>query len=418
MAIAATLLAVVLALRGPYQPRSLRMPDPWAYAFAIENFARVQWTVTEKEVAAESTQVRLQGGRLTQYGLVAAGRWALTKSPGYPLLAIPFQWIGQVRWANAALALLAALCLYALLAAWQNEWTALLGVVIGLLSPLSLVAMHQAYMDTYAAGAVPLIGGALVLRYAVRKPEGGAWLGLFLGGIALGWATAVRVPNILLLLPAGGYLLAHAWRRQRAGAHKPWWDLLAFGLGCGLALVALAAYNQAVFGRPIDIGYQYGPYRGEFSWWAGGASPFPSSGTADGLPPRTAAVVLDNLRRWALPLWIGWPCLPLALGGGLVAWRKPGQRLFAGYATLWILLTYLPYTGIFHTGITRELGNPFNLGWGFYIVDRLVFPALLPITLLSAFFVVRLPRWLIIVIALVYAILGGWLSIQALAAMA
>ncbi len=89
----AVVLSLVLAAKLP-QPRLMRAPDPWAYKLAIENLAQGRWTLSDREMAAGRMQTRLAGGQLTQYVQVSPHRWALEKGPGFPLLAIPFQWLG------------------------------------------------------------------------------------------------------------------------------------------------------------------------------------------------------------------------------------------------------------------------------------------------------------------------------------
>ena len=186
-------------------------------------------------------------------------------------------------------------------------------------------------------------------------------------------------------------------------------------MGCGLALAGLAAYNLAVFGQVLDFGYRYSPYRADFfmqdlanvSW---------TTRLPDGSTVALWPVLVSNLSRWIQPLLLGWPALPLALLGLFLALHRLDGPLPAWLAALWLLVTYAPYTGSVFFGITRELAVPFNRGWGFYIVDRYVFPASLPVALLASGFLARLARWQAGGLALIYATGSVWLYLQALAA--
>jgi hypothetical protein len=159
------LLALLLTLLTPRNPQRLHMPEPWSYALAAENFAQGKWTLADNEVAAARTQVRLQGSRLTQYVEIEPGRWAFRQSPGHPLQLALFWIVGSPRLANAALAVLAVLALYPVLAAWHSERLAFLGVTLLLWTPITLLALHYTNMDTFAGGVWPLIAGALLLGY-------------------------------------------------------------------------------------------------------------------------------------------------------------------------------------------------------------------------------------------------------------
>lgn len=123
-------LVLTLILLIPHAQRRLHMPEPWSYALAAQNFSQGKWTLTNDELAAARTEVRLQGSRLTQYVEIEPSRWAFRQSPGHPLQMAPFTAIGWSRLANVTLAILAALVSYPVLAAWQDERLAFLGVTL------------------------------------------------------------------------------------------------------------------------------------------------------------------------------------------------------------------------------------------------------------------------------------------------
>jgi hypothetical protein len=409
-------LALVLVLGIAYQPRVWRMPDPWAYAFAADNFAHGRWTITTQEMAAGRNRTRLQGGMLTQYVEIAPGRWAFEKAPGYPLLAAPFQALGLMRWANIVLAALAAWTLYRGVSCWRDGFTAWVGVTLLLLSPLSLIALHQADMDTYASGALLVIAAGLGMHHARCATRGRfAWWGLLLSGLAAGWAVIVRYTTVLVLIPLGAWIglsLVH----QRAPAR----ELAMWLAGCAIAFGVLFLYNLAVFGQVLDFGYRYSPYQPDFAWYTLNQADVAGNPTwlAQGTLSAALSVVVNQLGRWVQPLLMGWPLLPLALVGLLATLCKRSALIAASVAVVWLIGVYAPYAGIVYFGVTRELASEFNRTWGFYAVDRYLFPALLPLTLLSTVLVTarRVPRALTLAGLAVYVAGGVWLYAQALAA--
>lgn len=395
LAAGVVLLALLLALVPPFEQRRLAMPDPWAYALAIEQFAQGHWRLDEETWAAARLQARLEGGHLLQYAQVAPGQWALRKAPGYPLLVIPFQWLGMPRLANGALAVAAALALYSGLAAWRDERVAWQGVALFLGSPIALVALHTSTMDTFASGALPAIAGALLLGYDTRQGHG-RWEAprLLMAGLAAGWAVVVRLPNAPLLALFFLFLLS-SLRRHKAPTGQALQHGLAFSVGVALALGAWASYNVAAFGHPVDTGYRYAsPYQALFLWEAAPAT------HVEGIPTwlaerswRSAAGALGaHARQWLQPLGMGWPWLPLVLVGWLLASRSGMWRLWGGM-TAWGLAVYAPYAGLLYFGITRELAVPFYRSWGFFAVDRYLFPAAFPLALLATLALARIPRY-------------------------
>ncbi len=242
-------MVLALTMLIPHDQRRLHMPEPWSYALAAQNFVQGKWTLTNDELAAARTQVRLEGARLTQYVEIEPGTWAFRQSPGFPLQLAPFAALGFPRLANVVLAVLAALILYPVLAAWHSERIAFFSATLLLWTPISLLALHYTNMDTFAGGIWSLIAGALLLGYErldreqlLRNPlsvncnpsteikpqqksdkgtQGtakrgiqAAWPILFLAGFAAGWTIMVRITSLLLLAVLIGYGLYLIWVKQ------------------------------------------------------------------------------------------------------------------------------------------------------------------------------------------------------------
>ncbi len=148
---ALVLAALLLATLTLHDQRRLRMPDPWAYEIATQQFAQGQWVLNNDQAAQARTDVRLRGGSLDQYVPIGDNQWAFRQSPGYPLLLVPFFKLGIPRAANLLLAVVAAIILYRLLARRYNDSIAVVGVVLLAWSPMSLLALHYLYMNTYAS---------------------------------------------------------------------------------------------------------------------------------------------------------------------------------------------------------------------------------------------------------------------------
>lgn len=159
-------VAVSLALAFPYR---MHRPDPWAYHYAVHNFARGEFVVSDDRHAYQSLEARALGGHLDQYVQLAEDRWALEKAPGFPLFVVPFYWLGFPRAANVVLSLAATGAIYLFLRQLLDEGAACLGAMLFLFTPANLVALHQGYMDTFASGAFPAIGAGLYFYYMLQR---------------------------------------------------------------------------------------------------------------------------------------------------------------------------------------------------------------------------------------------------------
>lgn len=437
------LFALALAFLPGHDQRRLRMPDPWAYELAAQNFIEGKWVLSNDEVAAARTTLDLRGARLTQYIETGPDAWTFRQSPGHPLQLALLLPTGQPRLANAMLGVLTAVILYLLLMAWYNERIACLGVAIFLWTPITLTALHYYNMDTFAGGAWPAIGGGLLLLYESKSGQV-RWLPLLIlaAGFALGWAVVVRITNLLLLGLCSFYLLLLLWRfwphlaSHRKG-HRPrrrqvsqrrsfpfvsrtgWWHLALFSLGCGLALGILALYNQASFGHVLDSGYFYSNADDRFFLWNENAATSVAGGVETWLAGGTVwhilTTLVTHLRLWLRPATFAWPLWPLALYSLVYLFRKqrPLKRK-TWFIFFWLLAVYIPYAGVAFFGVTRALAVPFNQTWGFFVVARYLFPISFPLVLLIADFFDRQPRWLTFSLSSGYLAVGASLFLYAL----
>lgn len=406
--VAAAVLFVVFILLTPFQMKRPRMPDPWAYRFAVQNFAQGKWVVTDAEAAEGRLQARLEGGHLTQYVQLEADHWVLEKMPGYPLLVIPFYTLGVPRLANVMLALTAAAVLFGAFTAWRDEFAGFVGVVLFLFSPLALVAAHYAFMDTFASGALLIIAGALALWYDVCAGKGrGIALLLVAGGLAAAWAVLIRVVSGLLFLLITFYMVWVIYRHHGLRNRTTWFHLSLFVAGAGIVLGVFIVYNLAVFTRPLDMGYRYTPYPVLTSWEL---LPSEKAGTSPWFFWQASGVLqmlLLQLRLWFIPMLLGWPFLGLALVEfGVRLWHRAWTRPVT-LALLWLVCAFVPYWG--YVGLVHELRTPYGRGAGFFMPDRYVFPAVFALILMAGSFLTRLsPRWLLPLLALYAMAAAGY----------
>jgi hypothetical protein len=323
---------------------------------------------------------------------------------------------------NSLLAIAAAAALYALVARWRGETLAFAAAALFLLAPMTLAAQRDVWMDTFASGVLPLIGGALYALYLIRGVSDRAGMLLLVAvGLALGGSVVVRLTNAVLLLPFGLHLLSAVWRARRPAARRAragdpgqpegraWVRAaLCFALGAALALGVLLLYNLAVFGRPFDTGYAYSPFRMSSAFGLAIGKP--------GVPAPAASLVTAiqilgrNLWR-ILPHWLaGFPLLLLAIPGWF-AWRadpaRPAPILPRWLSTLWILAIALPYLSF--TWLDQLLSQDSAAVKSFAEVDRYFYPWIFPLSALAIGLLDRLPRpaaWGLIAL---YAIASLWL---------
>src|SRR5947199_8757465 len=68
-------------------------PDDLAYRASIVALSHGHLTLSTAEYHALARKV----GSIAQWVQLPNGRWISEKNPGYPFLAVPFQWIGAGR---------------------------------------------------------------------------------------------------------------------------------------------------------------------------------------------------------------------------------------------------------------------------------------------------------------------------------
>ncbi len=139
------IIATVLVLTTPLQKPD---PDDWAYYYAVRNFSQGHFTVNNQTQLQQATETVKQGGALLQYLPLEYNKWALEKAPGVVFYLIPFYKMGIPRWGNVLLALGMVIVTFVVLKRLRDERAAMIGSLLMLFTPISLVMLNRVYMDT------------------------------------------------------------------------------------------------------------------------------------------------------------------------------------------------------------------------------------------------------------------------------
>lgn len=209
--------------------------------------------------------------------------------------------------------------------------------------------------------AAVLLAAAVLLVFQVERGRGAPLPGLLAAGIAAGVGCTVSY----LLVPVAALLAL--WALRAVG----WRGALAFAVGLGGPLTALAVYHQTCFGSPWATAYAF--QNPEFL--AAGTGLF---GVLQ--PPRLDRLLLSLVSPFR-GLWFGSPVLLLAVPALWSLGRRRRERTFALVAAL-VVAFFLLFTASF---------NGWHGGWASgprYVVPML---PLLAAPLALAFR--RWPRW-------------------------
>jgi len=382
-------MCVAVLLRSP----QLLEPDDYAYRASIVALTQGHLlTLTNVQYQELLKQLSSGGGMgIAQWVHTAAGTWISEKNPGYPFLAAPFQALGILRVAPLFYGALGAVGLFFGARRWLGRWGGQWAVVLFCSSGAALAFAWRATMPTFtdasliAAGAGALLWTMLATERTVHRR---VVVGL-LGFVAIEAAVLVRYTNVAILAVAVLAVLLVLRRAKLPLRAAGWW------LGSvALMVVGVLAFDQLAYGSALKTGYS----SGEITF--------------------SLASVIPNLQHMPAQLVTAMPMLVLALGA--VGWmavravrsRRPGvdpdrrlsyrrdaavaAALAAGWIGIWGL--YAAYDWTARTGSMP--------GGGIHVI-RFYLPALGLISLLAAWLLAHLPRWLPIVALAVLIGLGA-----------
>ncbi len=419
----------------------LQMPDPddWAYYHGAKNFSAGDFTVSNYAQAEQALETMQQGNSLLQYLPLEYNKWVLEKAPGYVFYLVPFWKMGLPRWGNVVLALGMVIVTFILLKRLRGERAAMIGSLLILFTPIALVMLNRAYMDTYASLAMLVIGGGLYLYYHLERERLTAVKGgilLFLAFFFIGWSVIARYTNLLIAIILALHLVVMrciAWRRgQKTGFGA---EIIPLALGIGLPLAAILLYNYYVFASPLVYGYAVSPYPINFAVQYIGQV----DAAGESIPWQ---ILRYNLEGYGRNLFIGFPLLFIGLPGFLLVLyykcaaffrrgRAEGRWSSLNSELPWNILLVLIgwFAAVFLLYLGYEWTAGLKMGGGFVLLNRFLLPGLFPIVVIAALVIDRFPLGVLAPVvaalvvwgALLYAqwaldlhILPDWLTVRTL----
>ena len=327
--------------------------------------------------------------------------------------------MGIPRYGNVLLALGMVIVTFILLKRLRDEKAAMIGSLLMLFTPISLVMLNRVYMDTYSSLAFLVIGGGLYIYYHLERDRFTSWKGgilLFLAFFFIGWSVISRYTN----LPIAVVLFLHlvvtrfiAWRkRQNTGFRM---EILPLVLGIGIPMVAILLYDYFVFGSPLKTGYSISPYPIKFA--------FQYLGQVDMNGVSIPGQILRyNLQGAARNLLIGFPLLIIGIPGFLVIlYQKFFKRRSADgkWSSLhtelpWDILTILIcwFVFVFFLYLTYEWTAGLKEGGGFVLFNRFYLPGLFPVAIVCALIMARFPYKILIPVLVIIIAFGIMLYAQ------
>lgn len=248
---------------------------------------------------------------------------------GFPLLAAAGRWLDGVDgmyWVNPLCTVLACFFAYFLFRTALRRFTALIGVLLLMVNPLTLTYAHDSNSHASVLFCVCFGFWGLLSWW-----QTGRWGRGFLGAFALGYACTIRYSEFLLVLPVTFAALTNLrwnWRQMLSCA-----GVLA---GWALPVAALALICWLSFGAPWKTGYTYCHEDTGFGWkYFIGDNAEPTNSLRQG----NWATLLQQLNHTGL--FLIWP-LALAgllgmlgrswrLGITLLLWVIPSTALYLFY---------------------------------------------------------------------------------------
>lgn len=369
-------------------------PDDYAYRASIIALTQGHWlSLTNLQYQELLKQLSSGGGMgISQWVHTASGTWISEKNPGYPFLAAPFQMLGILRVAPLFYGVLGALGLFFGARRWLGSWGGTWAVVLFCSSGAALAFAWRATMPTFtdasliAAGAGALLWAMLATEATVRRRT---VIGL-LGVVAMEAAVLVRYTNVVILAVAVLAVLLVFRRAALPLRTVGWWLVSVAALIAGVLV-----FDQMAYGSALKTGYA----SGEITF--------------------SLASVIPNLQHMPARLVASMPMLLLAVGAvGWMAVRAMSSRrrrgtdperqatyrrdavvgaiLATGWIGIWGLYAAYNWTVRMASGAGSDIH-----------VIRFYLPGLGLISLLAAWLLMQLPRWLPVVLLIVLIALGA-----------
>ena len=402
-----------------FTPLQLPDPDDWAYYTATKNFSAGHFTITTSELYKQAFEIGKDGGILLQYLPISYNKFALEKAPGEVFYLIPFYMMHIPRWSNVLLALGMVIVTYILLKRIRDEKTAMIGSLLILFTPISLVMYNRIWMDTFGSLAFLVIGAGLYIYYHLQRDRISALRGgilLFLALFFTGWSVVTRYTNLPIAAVLGlHYIITRVvdWRKGRGTGIKG--EIIPLILGIGLPLAAVLLYDKLIFGSPFKYGYAITPYPIKFA--------FQYLGQVDshGVSIPLQILQYDSLAM-ARNLLIGFPLLIIGIPGFITVlyfkfFRK--KRPEGTWSSLrsempWNLILLLAgwFISVFGLYLCYEWTAALKDGGGFVLFDRFLLPGLFPAVVITALIMARFPYKILVPVLVVLVAYGVMMYLQ------
>ncbi|RFT16259.1 MAG: hypothetical protein OP8BY_1863 [Candidatus Saccharicenans subterraneus] len=188
--------------------------------------------------------------------IINNGRWYSQYPPGFPMLLMPFVFLGVPWLLNPLLASLSVIVIYFLALELFGKRVALLSSLLCALSIWFLVTSA-----TYLSHTANLFFFSLFLLFMFRSIKSPRILSGILAGASLGFAFLVRpYETAWASLPVLIYYLIRFLKTP--GEYIK--NVLAFAAATGFFMLLFLTYNFLTNGHPLVMGYQvrYGPEHG------------------------------------------------------------------------------------------------------------------------------------------------------------
>jgi dolichyl-phosphate-mannose-protein mannosyltransferase len=170
--------------------------------------------------------------------------------PGGPLMLLPGVLLGVPWLTGPVFGAMSAAVYWRLMHDYEPRRTVALGAAL-----LFALAPFTAFMAGSHMNHVPTLFWLCVAVWCLQRMtrESEPSVGLALGcGLSFGIMATIRPTDaVAFALPAAIWLLARAWRAPHC-----WRDVVIAGVGVGLPILALLAFNVSTTGQPFLFGYE------------------------------------------------------------------------------------------------------------------------------------------------------------------
>jgi hypothetical protein len=413
------IIAMTLVLATPLQKPD---PDDWAYYYGVRHFSDGQLTINNATWWQDAQETGKQGNFLLQYLPIGYDKWALEKAPGFVFYMVPFQKLGIPRYGNVLLALGMVIVTFLVLKRLWDEKAAMIGSLLMLFTPIGLVMLNRAYMDTYASTAFLTMGGGLYIYYHLERARLSRLKGrtlLFLAFFLTAWSVVTRYTNLPVAVVLALHLVVTRfidWRKgQSSGVGR---EIVPLVLVIGIPLSAILLYDYFIFGSPLTYGYSLTPFDIKFA--------FQYLGKVDASGASIPLQILGyNLQGYSRNLLIGLPLLIIGIPAftAVLYYKfaarfkrdKSSQKWLSlnnelSWGILLVLIGWFVF--VFFLYLTYEWTAGLLPENGFIYYDRFMLPGLFPVVVIIALIMARLPYKVVVPAMLILLAFGAAIYTQ------